>query len=74
MQPGSSLSSRRQQAIPVAYFGREASRLSDGRLLYDITLYRVKQPGESNAPWDYYQAVGALSAAEASLPMNPAYA
>ena len=60
--------------MPVADFGREASRLSNGRLLYDMTLYRVKQPAESNAPWDYYQAVGTLPAAEAFLPMIPACA
>ncbi len=59
------------RAMPVAYFGREASLRADGRLLYDITLYRVKQPAESTAPWDYYQAVGTLPAAEAFLPMNP---
>jgi branched-chain amino acid transport system substrate-binding protein len=47
---------------------------ADGRLLYDVTLYRVKRPDESRGPWDYYTAVGTLPASEAFLPMNPACA
>ncbi|HEY4173873.1 MAG TPA: ABC transporter substrate-binding protein [Rhodopila sp.] len=60
------------RAMPVAYFGRPATLRADGRLLYDVTLYRVKRPDESHRPWDYYTAVGTLPAAEAFLPMNPA--
>jgi branched-chain amino acid transport system substrate-binding protein len=62
------------RAMPVAYFGRPATLRADGRLLYDVTLYRVKRPDESRFPWDYYSAVGTLPAAEAFLPMNPACA
>jgi branched-chain amino acid transport system substrate-binding protein len=62
------------RAMPVAYFGRPATLRADGRLLYDVTLYRVKQPGESRFPWDYYTVVGTLPASEAFLPMNPACA
>ncbi len=62
------------RAMPVAYFGRNATLRADGRLLYDITLYRVKRPDESRSPWDYYTAIGTLPAAEAFLPMNPACA
>jgi branched-chain amino acid transport system substrate-binding protein len=60
------------RAMPVSYFGRPATLRADGRLLYDVTLYRVKRPDESHGPWDYYTAVGTLPAAEAFLPMNPA--
>jgi branched-chain amino acid transport system substrate-binding protein len=60
------------RAMPVAYFGRPATLRADGRLLYDVTLYRVKRPDESHGPWDAYAAVGTLPAAEAFLPMNPA--
>jgi branched-chain amino acid transport system substrate-binding protein len=60
------------RAMPVSYFGRPATLRADGRLLYDITLYRVKRPDESHGPWDYYTAVGTLPASEAFLPMNPA--
>ncbi len=60
------------RAAPVDYFGRSATLRADGRLLYDLTLYRVKTPGESKTPWDFYAAVRAIPAAEAFLPMNPA--
>ncbi|MBS0559358.1 MAG: ABC transporter substrate-binding protein [Proteobacteria bacterium] len=62
------------RALPVDYFGRPASVRADGRVLYDVTLYRVKAPGESRAPWDYYAPLATLPAAEAFLPMNPACA
>jgi len=62
------------RAMPLSYFGRPATLRADGRLLYDVTLYRVKRPDESHGPWDYYTAVGTLPAAEAFLPMNPACA
>jgi branched-chain amino acid transport system substrate-binding protein len=62
------------RAMPVSYFERPATLRADGRLLYDVTLYRVKRPDESHAAWDYYSAVGTLPASEAFLPMNPACA
>ena len=60
------------RTAPVDYFGRSATLRADGRLLYDLTLYRVKTPGESKTPWDFYAAVRAIPSAEAFLPMNPA--
>jgi branched-chain amino acid transport system substrate-binding protein len=57
--------------IPVDYLGRPASIRADGRVLYDLTVYRVKRPGESRAPWDYYDAIANIPANEAFLPMNP---
>jgi branched-chain amino acid transport system substrate-binding protein len=62
------------RAMPVDYFGRPTTLRADGRLLYDVTLYRVKRPDETHAPWDYYAALGTLPAAEAFLPINPACA
>lgn len=62
------------RAMPVDYFGRPAKLRADGRLLYDVTLYRVKRPDESHRPWDYYAPVGTLPASEAFLPINPACA
>ena len=60
------------RAAPVDYFGRNATLRADGRLLYDLTLFRVKKPAESKAPWDYYARVRDIPASEAFLPMNPA--
>jgi branched-chain amino acid transport system substrate-binding protein len=60
------------RALPVTYFGANTTMRADGRVLHDLTLYRVKAPGESKAAWDYLVPVGALSAKEAFLPLNPA--
>lgn len=57
---------------PVAFFGRPASMRGDGRVMYDLSLYRVKRPSESRGPWDYYTEIGTIPAAEAFLPINPA--
>jgi len=59
------------RALPVDYLGRPASVRADGRVLYDLTVYRVKRPQESRAPWDYYDAIATIPAKEAFLPMNP---
>ena len=57
---------------PIDYFGRPASLRGDGRVIYDLTLYRVKTPAESKAPWDYYAPVRDIPAGEAFLPANKA--
>jgi branched-chain amino acid transport system substrate-binding protein len=62
------------RALPVAYFGRRCTIRADGRALYDLTLYRVKTPAESRAPWDYYTPLRAIPAAEAFLPITGACA
>jgi branched-chain amino acid transport system substrate-binding protein len=59
------------RALPVAYFGRPATLRADGRLMVDLTLYRVKRPDQSKAPWDYYEIVGTEPADKAFLPINP---
>jgi len=58
------------RAALVDYFGRKASIREDGRVLYDLTLYRVKDAGESHYPWDYYEASRTIPASEAFLPVN----
>lgn len=60
------------RALPVDYLGRPASIRADGRVLYDLSVYRVKSPPESRAPWDYYEAIATIPADQAFLPMNPA--
>ncbi len=62
---------RAMRALPVDYLGRSASLRHDGRLLYDLTLYRVKTPQQSRAPWDYYTQIGTIPAEQAFLPMSP---
>ena len=63
---------RAMRALPVAYFGADTTMRADGRVLHDLTLYRVKAPGESRAAWDYLTPVGRVAAAEAFLAINPA--
>jgi branched-chain amino acid transport system substrate-binding protein len=58
--------------IPVDYFGRPATVRADGRVLYDLTLYRVKTPSQSKYPWDYYAPVKTIPKEDAFLPMNAA--
>ena len=60
------------RAAPLDHFGRPASVREDGRVLYDLTLYKVKTPEESKAPWDYYKVLRQIPKAEAFLPMNDA--
>jgi branched-chain amino acid transport system substrate-binding protein len=60
------------RAAPVDFLGRPATLRSDGRLLYDLTLYRVKSPSQSKGAWDYYAPVRDIPASEAFLPANTA--
>ena len=55
--------------LPIDYFGRKAALRADGRFMTDLTLYRVKTPAQSKKPWDYYEPVRTITAAEAFLPM-----
>ena len=63
---------RAMRAAPIDYFGHRAALRADGRLMADVTLYRVKTPAESKQPWDYYTPVQTIPAAEAFLPLSPA--
>ena len=62
---------RAMRAAPVDYFGHQATLRADGRLMDEVTLYRVKTPAESKGPWDYYAPVQTIPATEAFLPANP---
>jgi branched-chain amino acid transport system substrate-binding protein len=55
--------------LPVDFFGRTGSIRPDGRVLYDLTLYRVKTPAASRGPWDFYETVATIPAAEAFRPV-----
>lgn len=65
---------RAMRALPVGYFGVDTTMRADGRVLHDLTLYRVKAPGESNGAWDYLAPIGSVAAKEAFLAINPACA
>ncbi len=61
---------RAMRERPLRYFGKPATVRNDGRVLFDVTLWRVKTPDESKEPWDYYTPVRTIPANEAFLPVN----
>ncbi len=61
---------RAMRERPLDYFGHAATIRNDGRVLFDETLWQVKTPEESKAPWDYYTAVRTIPASEAFMGVN----
>jgi branched-chain amino acid transport system substrate-binding protein len=43
---------------------------ADGRKLHDMFLFKVKAPDASTGPWDYYELVATIPAAEAFRPLE----
>jgi branched-chain amino acid transport system substrate-binding protein len=60
----------RMKAMPVEddCFGKSKIR-EDGRNLVASYLFEVKQPSESNGPWDYYKLVATTPGDEAFRPL-----
>jgi branched-chain amino acid transport system substrate-binding protein len=58
------------RTMEVNHFGHKGSIRKDGRVLFDETLYQVKSPGESKAPWDYLKSVRVLSKDVAFRPID----
>jgi branched-chain amino acid transport system substrate-binding protein len=50
-------------------FGAGSIR-ADGRFLCPMTLFQVKTPGESKAPWDLYKPVSTIAANKAFRPLE----
>jgi branched-chain amino acid transport system substrate-binding protein len=50
-------------------FGQGEIR-ADGRKIHDMYLFRVKSPDQSEGPWDYYETVATIPAAEAFRPLE----
>ena len=50
-------------------FGQGEVR-ADGRKIHDMYLFQVKTPEESSGPWDYYDLLATIPAAEAFRPME----
>jgi branched-chain amino acid transport system substrate-binding protein len=55
--------------LPVDKFGREARLQENGRVVYDLGVYRVKAPAESHEAWDYYERIAAVPADVAFRPV-----
>lgn len=56
--------------VPVDFFSRPAHIRPDGRVIYDLSLYRVKAPADSRYPWDYYQKIATIPGAQAFRPQG----
>ena len=54
--------------MPIDYFGRSGSIRADGRVIYDLTLYQIKSPKESEYAWDFQKEIRTIAAAEAFRP------
>lgn len=55
--------------LPVDKFGRTARVQENGRVVYDLGVYRVKAPTESREPWDYYERIATVPASTAFRPL-----
>ncbi|MDO8359817.1 MAG: ABC transporter substrate-binding protein [Devosia sp.] len=49
-------------------FGNGEMR-ADGRVTHDMYLFKVKSPADSKGPWDYYETLATIPAAEAFRPL-----
>lgn len=56
--------------MPIDYFGKPAYLRADGRVVYDLELYRVKSPSQSHGPYDFYKPVRRIPADKAFLPLD----
>jgi branched-chain amino acid transport system substrate-binding protein len=56
--------------LPADRFGHEAQVQANGRVTYEIGVYRVKTPAESKEPWDYYQRIATVPATIAFRPAS----
>ncbi|WP_454648502.1 ABC transporter substrate-binding protein [Bradyrhizobium liaoningense] len=55
--------------LPVDKFGREARVQENGRVVYELGVYRVKAPAESREAWDYYERIATVPADVAFRPV-----
>ncbi len=59
----------RMKSTPINdVFVKNGSIRADGRMMRDMYLFEVKQPGESKYAWDYYKLKATIPAKEAFLP------
>jgi branched-chain amino acid transport system substrate-binding protein len=60
----------RMEAAPIAdtLFGPTVIR-KDGRAVHAMYLFQVKAPAQSKGPWDLYNLVTTIPAAEAFRPL-----
>lgn len=52
------------------FFAKNGKIRSDGRMVHDMYLARVKSPAESKGPWDYYKILRTIPGEEAYGPLS----
>ena len=52
------------------FFAKNGQIRTDGRMVHDMYLARVKKPSESKGPWDYYEIVRTIPGEEAYGPLS----
>lgn len=62
------LASMKSMPTSDPLFGEGMVR-EDGRKIHDMYLFKVKAPGASTGPWDYYEKLATIPAAEAFRPL-----
>jgi branched-chain amino acid transport system substrate-binding protein len=59
------------RAAPVDdFFAHDGHIRVDGLMVHDLHLFRVKTPGESHYPWDYFQRVTTIPGDQAFPPLS----
>jgi branched-chain amino acid transport system substrate-binding protein len=52
------------------FFTHDGYIRTDGLMVHDLHLFRVKPPAESRYPWDYYQLVTTVSGDQVFPPLS----
>lgn len=61
----------KMRELPVNdFFAKNGEVRSDGRMVHDMYLARVKSPSESEGPWDYYEILRTIPGEEAFGPLT----
>lgn len=61
----------KMRELPVNdFFAKNGEVRSDGRMVHDMYLARVKSPSESTGPWDYYEILRTIPGEEAFGPLS----
>ena len=60
----------KMREMPVGdFYVRNGHLREDGRLVHDMYFAQVKQPSDSNRPWDYYNILGMIPGDQAFRPL-----
>lgn len=59
------------KSLPIDDFYTKGAILrADGRVMRDVFVFRAKAPSQSKGPWDLYEKLGKVDAADALLPLD----